>query len=72
MAKIRGAYIMKMEVLLDGTTGTGAVPAAVKERSNVVNKEAQGKKTANQGTAELNNGMDHHGTQLLSIVVSCG
>ena len=57
--------------LLDGASGTGAVPTAVEERSDVVNKEAQGDETADHGAAELKNGMDHHKTWLLSVVVSC-
>lgn len=57
--------------LLEGASGTGAVPAAGEERSNVVNKEAKGKSAADQGATGLQDGMDHHGTQLLSMVVSC-
>ena len=60
------------EDLFDRASGTGAAPAAVKERSDVIGKESKGYETANYGTAELNEGMNHHKTLLLSKVVSCG
>ena len=69
MAKIRGLISLERD-LLDGASGTGAGPTAREERSKVVSTEAQGNETANQGATGLNNGMDHHGTQLLSNIVS--
>ena len=65
MAKIRGLISLERD-LLDGATGTGAVPAAVKERSNVVSNKTKGHEAADYGTEGMNNGMDHHRTQLLS------
>ena len=52
--------------LLDGASGTGAVPAAVKERSDVVSNKTKGHEAADYGTEGMDDGMDHHRTQLLS------
>ena len=65
MAKIRGLIALEGD-LLDGASGTGAVPAAVKERSNVIGNKTKGYEATDYGTERMNNGMDHHRTQLLS------
>ena len=62
---------MSVEVLFDGASGTGAVSVSEKERSDVVGEKTDGHENANHGTTGLNEGMNHHGTQLLSSVVSC-
>ena len=47
MAEIRRVFIIGGEHLLDGATAAGATMVAIKERSNVISKEAQGYETAN-------------------------
>ena len=54
--------------LFDRTTGT--VPVGGEEGNEVVGKECQGHEAADHGAAELEDGVDRHGKQLLSIIVS--
>ena len=53
------------EKLLNGTAG--AVTVAGEEGCEVVNKQPKSHKTADHSTAGLKDGMDRHGTQLLSF-----
>ena len=46
------------EKLFDRTTG--AIPIGREEGNKVVSNESQGHKTADHGTAGMEDGMDHH------------
>ena len=66
MAGPGGFYIGSK--LRDGTTGRTAVGR--EEGKEVVSKESQGHEAADHGAAELEDGVDRHGKQLLSFTVS--
>ena len=70
MAQVRGA-LHHWRYLFDGASAVGAVTFDREKRNDVVNKQAEGQKAAEQGTAGLENGMDRHGNALLSVEVFC-